>query len=533
MNKKWLKPLGFFLLFCLFSIPFAALDGRPARAKDQAEPSNTVEDSAVNMEFEEEALLPEDLAALSITVENAVLMALENNRSLKVERLNPLIRKTFEDQEAAEFDPTIAAGTNFSREKGQLDPTGPLVSKRSNVDLDLGASKYFPTGTEVGFDITSGRAWSDRYNNRYDSRVGLSVTQALLQGMGLNVNLANLRQARLNTQASQYELRGFAEALVAQVEETYWDYILALRQIEIFEESMQLAEKQIEEIQEIINVGKLAETEIIAAQAEVALRRQELIEARNVMAAARLRLLRLLNPPGPYLWKREIILLNQPVVPEFEWDDVNAHVKLGLRMRPDMNQARLGVQNGEIEIVKTKNGLLPKMDLFISLGKTGYADSFGSSLSDITGDGYDVLAGLRFTYPFRNRAPRARHERAILTQSQAKEALDNLSQLVELDVRTAYIDLNSAKQQIYASKASRQLEEEKVRIETEKFRVGKSTSFLVAQAQRDLVRAQIFEIRSTVNYLKALVNLYRVDGSLLERWGIEAPGKEPVDMPAK
>ena len=288
---------------------------------------------------------------------------------------------------------------------------------------------------------------------------------------------------------------------------------------------MQLAEKQTEETQEIINVGNLAETEIVAAQAEVALRRQELIGAQNVMATTRFRLLRLLNPPGPYLWKREIILLNQPLVPEVELDNVDAHVKVGLLMRPDLNQARLGLQNGDIEIVKTKNGLLPKMDLFISLGKTGYSDSFGNSLSDINGGNYDVLAGLRFSYPFRNRAPRARHERAILTRRQAQGALDNLSQLIELDVRTAYIEINSARLQIYASTATHHLEAEKLRIETEKFRVGRSTNFLVAQAQRDLVRARILKISSVVNFLKALVNLYRVEGSLLERWGNRGSGK--------
>jgi outer membrane protein TolC len=320
---------------------------------------------------------------------------------------------------------------------------------------------------------------------------------------------------------------------VARVEEIYWDYILAQRQIEIFENSLKLAEQQLAETREIIKVGKLAETEMVAAQAEIALRRQELIEAQNAMAVTRLRLLRLLNPSGPGIWERELILLNQPLVPQVELDDVAAHVKVALRLRPDLNQARSEIQHGDLQVVKTKNGLLPRMDLFISLGKTGYADSFGSALSNITDDNYDLLVGLRFEYPFRNREPRARHERAVLTQRQAQESLNNLSQLVELDVRTAYIELNRTEQQIHASKATRQLEEEKVRIETEKFRVGRSISFLVAQAQRDLVRAQIFEIRAVVNYLKALVDLHRVEGSLLERWGIDAPGKEPVDIPMK
>ena len=227
LNKNLLKFSGLFLLICILFGPIAGPELQPAWGKDPAEPPNTLEDSFMSEATEEEALQPQDFAALRITIREAVLMTLENNLSLKIERIIPSIQETYEDQERAVFDPTVETGTTFSREKGQLDPTVPLVSKRSNADLDLGVSQFFPSGTEVGLDLTTGRAWSDRYNNRYDSRVGLSVTQALLQGLGLEVNLANLRQAELDTKASQYELRGFAEAMVARVEETYWDYVLA------------------------------------------------------------------------------------------------------------------------------------------------------------------------------------------------------------------------------------------------------------------------------------------------------------------
>ena len=36
--------------------------------------------------------------------------------------------------------------------------------------------------------------------------------------------------------------------------------------------------------------------------------------------------------------------------------------------------------------------------------------------------------------------------------------------------------------------------------------------------------------RGLVNYIKALIDLYRLDGSLLERRGIAAPGREPVQL---
>ena len=53
---------------------------------------------------------------------------------------------------------------------------------------------------------------------------------------------------------------------------------------------------------------------------------------------------------------------------------------------------------------------------------------------------------------------------------------------------------------------------------------------VVAQAQRDLLSAQINEIQAVVGYLKALVELRRLEGSLLLYRGIVSPGKTPVAM---
>ncbi len=58
--------------------------------------------------------LPEK-GPLKITVKEAILIALENNRSLLVERINPSISKTFEDQELAVFNPPVEAGVSTQR----------------------------------------------------------------------------------------------------------------------------------------------------------------------------------------------------------------------------------------------------------------------------------------------------------------------------------------------------------------------------------------------------------------------------------
>jgi outer membrane protein len=497
---------------------------------------NVPADTEIQMRLEPGEITQRTLppGPLKITIREAILLSLENNRSLVVERLNPSIQQTFEDQERAVFDPAVAADATAGRVKGERLARSGSETEDFTTDAaegNISLAQYFPTGTTVALEADTLVDSSSLYNDDfYTTRLGMTVNQALLKGFGTDVNLARLRQARLDTRMSEYELRGFTESLVSEVERTYWDFALARRQIEIVEESLKVARQQLAETNELIAVGRLARSELAAVQAEVAAQEQALIDALAAKDSIRLQLLRLLNPAGPGIWQREIDLIHQPTLPEIKLENVEQYVAVSKRMRPILNEARLEIMRGDLELVKTRNGLLPLMDLFITLGKSGYANSFGESVRNIGKDSYDALAGVRFNYPIFNRDAEAAHRRAQLSRDQAQKALENLSQLVEVDVRTAYIDVSSAKQQIAASSVTRKFNEEKLRTETEKLRVGKSTSFLVAQAQRDLLVSRIAEVRALANYLKALIDLYRQDGSLLVRRGISAPGREPVTL---
>lgn len=468
---------------------------------------------------------------LSLTVEEAVFMAMENNRALRVQQYAPLIAGTFEDLERAVYDPSIGAIISASRVRGeQLSPaTQETFLTRSETqagEVDIG--QFLPTGTDWGLDLSVTRSTSDRVPDQYETRVGLSLTQALLRGASYAANLVGIQQARLDTLASQYELRGFAENLVADVETTYWNLALAQREIEIFENSLELAEQQLHETQQRVEVGVVAETELAAARAEVAQRREDLINARANLETIRLRLLRLISPSRPQRWDRPVDAAVEVTPPNVALDDVEDHVQVARRYRPEVNEARLRLQQGRLEMVRTRNGLLPRLDLFANLGKSGFADSFGDSVRDIDGRSYDLTGGVVFEYVLGNRAARADHQRARFTRNQAAESVHNLTELVELDVYTAYIEAERAREQVAATIATRELREQTLRAESEKFRVGVSTAFLVAQAQRDYLASQIAEAQAQINHRLALIEFYRLEGSLLLRRGIEAPGDEPV-----
>ncbi len=473
---------------------------------------------------------------LDLSLRQAVLMAVENNPALAVQRLDIPIVRTYEDDQRAVFDPVFnaAAVRRQQRAPGATEGVGEYdlsTARTTTTAVDATLSQYLPTGTR--FALEAGTVEGPAYlpSAYHASRAGLTVSQALLQGFGIDVNLASLRQARLDTRISEYEFRAYASAFLQQVEEACWDYTLAVRQIEIVDQSLKLAREQLTETEERIQVGKLARIERVAAEVEVAQRLENQINARSNLANICLLLIRLLNPGGPNPWADTVTIRTPDDTTPPAPDPLEQHAAVALRLRPEINQAKLQIQRQVLEVVKTQNGLLPKMDAFLTLGKTGYADSFTGSVHGEQGNGYDLAAGLTLQYPIFNRQAEADHRRAKLARAQANEALVNLTQLVQVDVRTAYVEVQRANAQLEATRQTRRLQEENLRAEQEKFRNGKSTSLLVGQVQRDLLQSQIMEARTRADCFKALVRLFRMDGSLLSRRGLVVPGDTPISDP--
>lgn len=473
--------------------------------------------------------LPDADGTLAVSVEQAVLSALRYNRALSVQQLGPVLAGTFEALERSAFDPRLIGEASYSREDGVV--VSPAIGQAFRLESESstvrgGLAQRLPTGTDLELDLRHNRTATDLTSGQQDVRAGLTVTQALLRGFGRQVGLAGIRQAELDTDISEYELRGFAESLVAEVETTYWNYGLARQQVAIFERSLDLAEQQLEDTQARVDIGVLPQTELASGRAEVARRHQELIAAQNAANRLRIELLRLMNLPAADTgWDVDVTIPEQPPAVGPPLDALDDHITLGLRLRPDLNEARLRMQRQSLEVVRTRNGLLPRLDLFVSLGKTGFAGSFGNTVQNIDEPTYDFTAGVNVEYPLGNRGPEAAHRAASIGRYQAALAIENLAQLVDADIRQAYLDVASAAEQVTATEATRVLQEEVVRIETERFRAGSSTSFLVAQAQRDLLAAEIDEVGAAIEYRLSLVDLYRVEGSLLERRALRAPGR--------
>ncbi|MBL4582988.1 MAG: TolC family protein [Pseudomonadales bacterium] len=460
---------------------------------------------------------------LNLPIEQAVMMALESNLSLKVQRLQPEIALSFEELEAARFDIILSADINAARESRlQLSQatSSQFELEADNYSSSISLEKEFSTGTTLTGKLLSNKNSSNRTPDQQQVRVGLTLTQALLQGFGPKVNLAAVQQAQLNTQISRYELQGFAESLVGDVEQRYWDLVLALRRQRIFKQALDVAKQQRDVVLKRIEVGLLAETERPSAEAEVARRRQGLLEARFEKERLRLQLIGFISTGTEQDWLTSVNPVTEIGVSDYRSESIEEHLALAKTHRAELKEARLRASRGDLELVQTRNALLPKLDFFITLGKSGYSDSFSNATSNIDEDSYDSALGLTFQMPLSRRAAKSAHSRARASREQTQVSLQNLLHLVQLDVRVAYSELQLAQQKIEAVSVTRKLYQEALRAENEKFKVGRSTTVDVSLVQRDFLQAQLDEMDARVQLKKAAIRLYQLEGSLLKRRGV-------------
>ncbi|HNT01210.1 MAG TPA: TolC family protein, partial [Candidatus Saccharicenans sp.] len=125
--------------------------------------------------------------------------------------------------------------------------------------------------------------------------------------------------------------------------------------------------------------------------------------------------------------------------------------------------------------------------------------------------------GFVFTLPISNVVTKANYAQAKLNLEQSRLKLKNQQLQLDLEIGNAVRAVETNYQRAVAYRTARELAEQKLEAEEEKFKVGMSTNYLVLQYQRDLVNAQTMELKALIDYNVSLANLDRVMGAGRDR----------------
>lgn len=481
--------------------------------------------------------------AVRLTLAAALSTALTSSPTLEVEQYLPLVARTAIPEAWAVFDPQLAAGAAYRDATNQLsavqsftfrpdddggdgqDPAAaPRRLERQSFDLSATASTLFPTGTRLAL---SGLLTSSETNftpREYEGSWSLELRQSLLEGFGREVNLVAVRQSANRAVGSEWQLRRAVLEVVAAVETAYWELVLAQEVVDIREFGVRLASEQLALNRDLVDTGRAVNSAVLSASAEQASRRADLAEAEGDVRALSATLTRLLGAGSAAPGER-YAAVDEPDV-ERVAVDAERSVQLALELRPELYRDRAALANRDLEVIAARDLLEPRLDLSAGYGRS----SLGPSLADagehlIDDSPFDTWwLGVVLDLPLSRRGDRARLERATLTRLQAAAVLDDTASRVTEEVRRAAIDVETQWLRVEATREAVEGRREELRIERDRYQVGMSRNLDVLLVQRLLIQAEVDAAAARVDFLQALTELYRAEGTLLERRRIVVAG---------
>ena len=111
---------------------------------------------------------------LRLRLRDAILMALERNPDMAIQRLDPDITQSFADEERAAFDPSLTVSvsrneTKLQRFLGSRPEPFEMISTRTQYDIGL--SETLPTGTVVSADVSLSGSISSIYTDQFSGNM--------------------------------------------------------------------------------------------------------------------------------------------------------------------------------------------------------------------------------------------------------------------------------------------------------------------------------------------------------------------------
>jgi len=456
-------------------------------------------------------------ATRPITLRECIERALANNLEVRFERLNPTIAQWGVRLREGVFDPTLSAGIVY--EHSSTRAAGEAYSWTPSVGL----SGVLPSGTEYQLTARDETLGGTAITNfLYTGDLALSVTQPLVRDFWFEPLTANIRIARRNLNIASYNFARLVMTKVTQVGTAYYELLFAIENHKAKLEDLVRARRLLDENRKRVEVGVMSPLDVTQAEAGVAEREEAVIVAERTIADQENALKRLIATEVREFEGLTLVPTDLPVVEMVELDATRS-TKVALSERPDFMALKEASARSEILVRSSRNDLLPRVDLQAS-GSLGGDDTrgFGGlTQSQLRGDNPAWSVGLVVSLPLGNRQARASYNIARLDAQQSALALQQLEQDIVVEVDNVVGQVRTNLKRVEVTRVASRLAEESLKAEEAKLRAGTSTSFLVLQAQTQLVNARTAEIRARADYSQSLINLARAEGRTLAKYGIQ------------
>ncbi len=465
---------------------------------------------------------------LTLSVGDAVRMAVEKNLGLQVATYSPAIAETGIRKARAIYDPLLSALVDHRGSNLQVAPQSFFVERQRDFNFDASISQLLPSGATTSLSFNN--SWyKDNLGlpiSRYaQPQLTLSFSQPLLQGLGREVTERGITTADDATDSALADWTQQALNTAATARNQYLALVKARDGLATAEAALALAREVHAQNTGRVTAGVLAAYQLQDSRFGVLQAQKNLLDAQLAEKDAADQLATTLHLQAG----TAIATAPPPEPPDVSGSDA---LRTAMLRRPDIVKARVAVRTAEFNEKVSRNLALPSLALQGSGGIAGLDASYGDAVGDMGSAKYpNWSVGLSFSVPIGNNSARADVAANRLIASQARTRLAATEESATLEIRTALRALASAHDQIDVTEQGVTAAEVLMASYLKRQQIGLATTKDVLDVSSSLTQARQNYAAARADYQSAFTNLWKATGELLDREGIRlkengiAPGE--------
>lgn len=495
---------------------------------------------------------------LSMTLEEAITLALRNNNNIDVSRNNVQIGEFNLRAARGVYDPLIASENYY---ESATTPTASAIGGAVNGSVTqtrffnsagvTGFSPYF--GGDYALNFNSSRTTTSNTNSflnpQYPSALTLTYTQPLFRNFGFDNNRRQIEIAKKTLGLTDAQFRQQAIEVIAQVEQAYWDLVFALRNLSVQIDAVKQARTQLESNQRLVEKGVLAPIDVVAATTQITTFEQNVYTAQESVTRAENNLKTLMLPDrASDVWARAITPVSEV---SLDTPKIGLEIALteAMKNRPEITQLETNAEINQIDQRYYRNQTKPQIDLVGTYTSQGLAGSetpaaispttglsrvppnlvggYFTSLGNLIQQDYPTYRiGVQIGLPWGNTIAKANLGRSLVEANRIGNQRAQTEQVIEAEVRNAMQALKSGEARLASALATRQSAEQLYSSEQRQFQAGTTTLYLVLQRQTELLVARSRELQAQTDLNKAISEFQRATGTTLSANNVTVSQKQ-------
>jgi outer membrane protein TolC len=491
---------------------------------------------------------------LELSLRSYLDLVLANNTEIQISRLSIEQPRNAITAAYGRFDPFL--NMNFSARRS-VSPTtdalaGAAIASSLQQPLTFSYQQTLESGTQYSVSFGGTRSSNNSaftsVNPAFNSNFQMQFAQPLLRDRGGYVNRLNIMVARSRYRQSEYQMQDTLMRLLQQAENAYWAVVEARESLKVQEQGLALQDESLKRSQRELELGAISPLEIYRPQQSYATQEVTVTQARYRLQQQEDILRRQMGADLDPQYRNMPIVLTETTLPPTDEKplDKEMYVETAFQKRPDLKSQLQAIDINDLQHRSAKNRLLPDLaltGLYASQGVGGNvfqrSDVFsgdgtrsqivsvvpgglGDSLSQVFQFNFPVYSfGLQLRLPIRDRATTAELANAVVNKRIEALRARQLEQTIRQEVLNAVTQVESARAAVRLAQVALDFSQKNREAEQKRYDLGVTTLFFLLDAQQQETRAQAAVVTESVSYRRALLNLLRVSGQLLEERGVQ------------